>query len=363
MAVHITFYVFLTYILFTGVPLIGCYSHKLNLAVSGVVGKEEKKNKEGDIIQAASSTRAAVEKLDKLMGSLKTLKNSALLRPLTKLRPERKNATRWYSLFHMLVKWKRIRSFVLQIDGFPEATTNLIPTPTEQAYLSTLLQVLQDFESVSQALQRGGDKTLNLYESRRLFDRLIEKYGTRFELSQLQHDSSLVCSAAFENGIIKIQRGLDNHNKLNNGEKNAVSRYLCVSGGDDNDENNSEEEALGFADSALADAHREKRRKVDSRNNYVATGHVLSQSNLCERLFSLAKLVLSDRRQSMHPSTLNNLLLLKTNRHLWSVVDIQTVIGEANHSDGEPDIELSDDEEDAGAVDESDGEDGDEMEA
>ena len=71
--------------------------------------------------------------------------------------------------------------------------------------------------------------------------------------------------------------------------------------------------------------------------------HVLSQSNLCERLFSLAKLVMSDRRQSMHPSTLNNLLLLKLNHKFWTVSDIHSLL--ITIGEGEPDIEVSDDEE------------------
>lgn len=54
---------------------------------------------------------------------------------------------------------------------------------------------------------------------------------------------------------------------------------------------------------------------------------------------------MSDRRQPMHPSTLNNLLLLKTNRHLWDISDIQMILNEIG--EGEPDIVLSDDEDDA----------------
>ena len=74
---------------------------------------------------------------------------------------------------------------------------------------------------------------------------------------------------------------------------------------------------------------------------HIYQRHVLSQSNLCERLFSLAKLIITDRRQSMHPSTLNNFLLLKLNHTLWSVSGIHHItIG-----DGEPAVELSEDEE------------------
>ncbi|CAM9297017.1 unnamed protein product, partial [Ectocarpus fasciculatus] len=315
----------------TGIPMIGCYSHKLNLAVNGLVGKEEKKNRAGVITQAANGSRPEVNKLDKLMGSLKTLKNSALLRPLTKLRPERKNATRWYSLFHMLVKWKRIRQFVHTIEDFEVSTSILIPTHAENATLTVLQGVLRDFESVSQVLQRAGDNTLTLYQSRLLFDKLLTKYGDLYDLSQLKVNSELVTNPDFENGIIKIQKQLSDRNKLTPREKDAVSRYLktTADAADGREEKEEEEvEELGFADAVIAEAERElKRRRVHTvADGYVSTIHVLSQSNLCERLFSLAKLVMSDRRQSMNPSTLNNLLLLKLNHTFWTVSDIHSLL-------------------------------------
>ena len=68
---------------------------------------------------------------------------------------------------------------------------------------------------------------------------------------------------------------------------------------------------LRFADAAIADADSEQkgRRVAAAADAYLPTAHALSQSNLCERLFSLAKLIMTDRRQSMHPSTLNKFLL------------------------------------------------------
>ena len=114
----------------------------------------------------------------------------------------------------------------------------------------------------------------------------------------------------------------------------------------DGREEKEEVEELGFADAVIAEAERElKRRRVHTvADGYVSTIHVLSQSNLCERLFSLAKLVMSDRRQSMNPTTLNNLLLLKLNHTFWTVSDIHSLL--ITIGEGEPDIEVSDDEED-----------------
>ena len=54
---------------------------------------------------------------------------------------------------------------------------------------------------------------------------------------------------------------------------------------------------------------------------------------------------MTDRRQSMRPSTLNNLLILKLNQKFWTVSDIHNLLNTIAE-EGEPDIEMSDDEED-----------------
>lgn len=45
-------------------------------------------------------------------------------------------------------------------------------------------------------------------------------------------------------------------------------------------------------------------------------------SNICERLFSRAKLVLTDRRQNLTDDNFNALLFLHINRHLWDEVTV-----------------------------------------
>ena len=191
---------------------------------------------------------------------------------------------------------------------------------------------LSQFESVSKALQGGGDSTLTLYEARRLFDTLLTDFGGDYPLSQLRKDSDLVNDPAFENGIIKIQSGEES--LLTRHEKEAVSMYLLPNAGADISDDDEANDAAGYAERILDEAHKDKRRKVDF-SKYRSTIHVLPQSNLCERLFSLAKLIMTDRRQSMNPSTLNDVLFLKSNCHLWNANLIQEIWNE--HGD-RPDV-------------------------
>ncbi|KAG6946189.1 hypothetical protein JG687_00016845, partial [Phytophthora cactorum] len=67
---------------------------------------------------------------------------------------------------------------------------------------------------------------------------------------------------------------------------------------------------LSFADRLLQSDSKTASRFIDLR-------WIPSTSNGVERLFSTAGLVLTGRRQRMHPTTLKTLVLLEFNRKLW----------------------------------------------
>lgn len=54
-------------------------------------------------------------------------------------------------------------------------------------------------------------------------------------------------------------------------------------------------------------------------DKFSGLGCIAPTSNDCERLFSMAKYLLSDRRKRMHSDTLEMLVFLKANRHLWTI--------------------------------------------
>jgi hypothetical protein len=80
-----------------------------------------------------------------------------------------------------------------------------------------------------------------------------------------------------------------------------------------------------YADRVLSVALQDKRQRTDT-SKYRTTIHVLPQSNICERLFSHAKIIMSDRRKHMKPQTLNDVLLLKASQQYWSPELIQEIL-------------------------------------
>ena len=80
--------------------------------------------------------------------------------------------------------------------------------------------------------------------------------------------------------------------------------------------------------------------------------HVSPTSNIWARFFRRAKLIISATRKNMNPSSLNMLLFLKANRHLWpkpstiqKILNERKVAGFVDDDDnnGEPEEDTEDD--------------------
>ena len=330
------------------VPMVGCNSHRLHLEIEGFIGPKEKKNARSVVIREESRLRGLIRKLDRLMGELKSLKNAALLRTQTLLLPERKNDTRWYSLFKMLLKWSKISHAVSSVESFPRSVLELIPTAAENLELHSLLEDLKVFESVSQALQRDGQGSKSMVSMegvRALLDGLVDKFAQKDQVSlsltlslilsmilslilsiilslilsmtlsliqvigsHIKPGSDVVHSPDFENGIVKIQGFAEN--TLTDAEKRAVKIFLIE--GEQIEEEDTQD--LGFADQLLASTSSRKKAKTSA---YRDTRHVHPTTNLLERLFSRCKLNMTALRKKMDPDSLDMLMFLKANKELW----------------------------------------------
>jgi len=310
-----------------GVPLAGCESHRLQLGVYDLLGPEEKKSTAGAVTQEASADNAVIRKLDLLMGELTTLKNAGILRQgfldgELLLRPQRRIKAKWASLLGMLVKWERLREPIARVaHQFPPSVTDKIPTREEKVRLEEITKSLKDFESVSKGLQGGGDNRVNRYGSRCAFEALLRDHDSAERpLNHLKRNSAIVNNKHFENGIVKIQGHAEID--LTNLEKAAVSMFKIPT------EASAAAAAaavtppqLSFFERAHKESQDRKRARVE-KSNYRSTEHVSATSNICERLFSLAKLIMTHLRKHMDPDTLNMILFLKANKQLWAEKNI-----------------------------------------
>ena len=63
------------------------------------------------------------------------------------------------------------------------------------------------------------------------------------------------------------------------------------------------------------------------------TKHIIRVNNCCERLLSATKRIMTDSRKHMDPSTLETLIMLRMNKDLWDVRDVQWIIDHPSHFD------------------------------
>jgi hypothetical protein len=291
------------------VPLIGCYSHRLNLAKNAYY--------------ESVARRSTVAKVDNFMKGVRNLKNASKLRKKTHLKGLRKNVTRWASTHKMLFRYKKIEVHLPNCN-FDDQVMDSIPTATESRQIGNMLDDAKNFESVSLALQRGSDKRLDLFQARALFDKLVSNFPET--QAYLSPNADIVHSPCFESAVSKV---LGNNLKLSREETKALARFRI--GSATNMEHTDEIEELhdtDFASSVLNTAEVTRTEITSNRMPYRSLKHVSPTSNICERLFSRAKLIARDHRKHMSPYHLELLLFLRYNQDLWDPALIEELMHE-----------------------------------
>ena len=96
------------------------------------------------------------------------------------------------------------------------------------------------------------------------------------------------------------------------------------------DRNNEDEsEGTDFAQRVLDSAEVTKRARLGTyESNYRCLLHIEAQSNVVERLFSRAKLIMTPERRNMNPYRLESLLFLRANYMLWDVYTLHEALYE-----------------------------------
>ncbi|EGZ09678.1 hypothetical protein PHYSODRAFT_523900 [Phytophthora sojae] len=161
-----------------GIPLVGCASHRFNLAVNKLMEPY------GDLL----------DEVNNLMVELRHENNRAELKKYTDLVPIKRNVTRWSSTFTMVEGYIRIRAEIKKVDAVEE----MVPTGGKHRKLVALFEHLKKFESVCKRLQR---EDADMGEVRLMFDSLIAEYPVMSE--HLKSTAKIVHTPAFESGVVK----------------------------------------------------------------------------------------------------------------------------------------------------------------
>ncbi|KAF1773381.1 Ribonuclease H-like domain [Phytophthora cactorum] len=253
------------------VPLVGCASHRLNLAVQ-------------DDLAAYEDDLAAVQAL---MIKLRTLTESAKLRLKTDLRPVIRKQTRWSSTFAMVKRYFELLEF---IDVEDDDIMELLPAPAANKRLRVLYQELRDIESVSKALQ-GRD--VDLLDVREWFDELI---------SVKPH----------------YARFIGNADRLTRAEKAVLPPFAATAPAD-------ARESLEEQQDSFVERLRKRRRLYEERVEYEQLKSIPPTSNVVERFFCVPRVTFGHQRHGLLPRTLETLLFLRENLSYWDASTVDSL--------------------------------------
>ena len=112
---------------------------------------------------------------------------------------------------------------------------------------------------------------------------------------------------------------------MNSSEKKAIKRFLinprdqdgASEGESENDHSDDD-----WAQDVIDDTNARKRRKLIV-SKYRPMQHISPTSNVCERLFSRAKLIMRPHRKMMTPYHLDMLIFLRSNKELWDATTVE----------------------------------------
>ena len=194
----------------------------------------------------------------------------------------------------------------------------LPPRGPERKKLEKLIAPMTWMEQVNKILQ-GEDCTF--LQVRTLFDKAIRRWPIM--TATLGVSASLADDHAFLDEICKVLN--QEESLLSYEEKQALSRCTRNRIMAPEIEQESDAEASNLDESPGKLLSRKKPR-LEKKSEYIDLASIPPTSNICERLFSASRLVLTAYRKFMSPRTFNSIMVLKLNRALWDGKTVQKAL-------------------------------------
>eukprot|EP00918_Siedleckia_nematoides_P072397 GHVU01158053.1.p1 GENE.GHVU01158053.1~~GHVU01158053.1.p1 ORF type:complete len:319 (-),score=55.00 GHVU01158053.1:404-1360(-) len=298
-----------------GVPFVGCYSHKHNLAM--------------EYYLTQNGHDSLLQKVHELMLKMKSIKNRAQLRFVgQELAPRSMNVTRWTSKAAMVARYLAIK------DDIDHNNVDILAhclSPQDNAIVESLAARLVNLNSVTVKLQDPG---INLAEARQLVEACVELEPSMNDF--LNSEAAIVADTDFESAVVKIINGQES--LLSDDEKKRVTRFTSEVA-DGTVELNEEEKQKPFCEQVLI----KRRKTMRAQRSYDDLTWVPATSNICERANSQSKRIMREERMAMSPYHLEILMFLKLNRKYWDLSTVRAVVrsdkGKEAEKEGEKETE------------------------
>lgn len=315
-----------------GIPTVGCLNHRFNLEMELFVEDNCK-----DLIESVRKTMVSVSTSCKLR---------ARLRHHTKLVPLFYNDTRWYGKYFMLKRWlelydhfKTVNQEIRAQEGGVNAKYIVLQGGVNfKNNVSKFATYFEKFHNTHVAMEKRG---LRLCDCRNQLDSWVtmmeadlpvdhDLFGCDLEMKYISDNAEIIENANFERGVVKIQR--NEAALLTDAEKEAVKGLRRVPPAVAADA----AAAAGMMDdpdpivlssptklASAMDRKREREQATAGQDAYINCDYITGSVAEVERLWSLARHILTYERMSTKPINVEALLFLKANKRFWDEVTVQ----------------------------------------
>jgi uncharacterized protein YjgD (DUF1641 family) len=289
------------------IPLVGCYSHRFNLACKMLFKQQE--------------NFKLVKKTHELMKRLKKKKVIGFLRKhqAKDLSPVILNKTRWSSCFNMIKRMVEIFPFI-HVLSFTSVDVSIEPlkfTPEEFEALKELHKTTEPLAEITESLQRDD---LQFDEARMFFDEAMVLFN-QFDV-YLSSNAEIVQNRDFESAIAKLLGDVINNATLTAAEFEAVKHFevpqtqISTTTITDLTEDNAH-----YGNQLLQKYRNSNKKRLTTQYRWLSL--IPPTSNRVERLFSKCRLILGYLRKKMLPNTLEIILYLQYHLSRWSPLTVK----------------------------------------
>jgi hypothetical protein len=310
------------------IPHVGCCSHKLNLDVELMVSGN-------------SQMKETISTIHDVMACAKQkLRNAAVLRNITDLRPVLENKTRWSGKVAMLARFVRLRDDLVKAADHGDTDGLDQVLDRSSTFLSNTIKYEQWMSCINTITKKLQEKCLSLAKAHHLLDILESEvnsrkdkqqdklFGCTFVRVKSSLDNSSTCpNKDFETGVVKIQLG--KWADLSDAEKSACLPLLKpisttndsstnndadVSDGDDNQEPGSPD-----FEARVCRSLEERENEGQDESPYVNCNFIFGSTAEVERLWSISSYILTKQRRRMTPQLFESILFLRYNERFWDL--------------------------------------------
>eukprot|EP01038_Epipyxis_sp_PR26KG_P007280 gene7280-9922_t len=311
------------------VPFIGCYAHKLNLAIKFWLGihiadksspayasrSEDQKDRERlvsivhDVCVAARNVLSSARQRE-VMGDDFV---SIIL----------DQETRWTSVFSMIKRFVRIEGDLWA--SRDRTVTSKMPDNRDLAKIKELLKLL---ESLNKYMVKIQERDINLADARGLFDSVLTAFPSM--QNYLGDDAALIVDENFDNGVVKVLNG--NQTSLTIAETEAIKRFKIVVPHPNNinaaaDQADVDDGDLLNPNKVLEESRKRQKLGRNSSEVYDIDAMSLIPATSCgaERLFSSCGIVQGKLHCAMTSKTFECRMILHQNDSYWKNERYQVV--------------------------------------